>query len=127
MKNTEIELKEKIGLDVVLKIKESHSLFCVFEVHVQRRRSFLSMFNGCCEADNAYAAVVEKALAMKFPSGLKKALAEQKVDADVVVCRDADRQEAYEHKVLDLLYPQLGDYDPSAQGEGILEIFNLNT
>ena len=59
-------------------------------------------------------------MAAGFPKTLKKSLRESSVDADVVIVRDAVKQENYENKVLDLLYPP----DPADEDDSIMQPFS---
>lgn len=123
--NAEKDMREKHGLNVQLRVKESHSLYCVIELHVKKQPpGVMHMFSVCCEPDNAVVYLTEGAMALKFPSSLKAELKNEKIDADVVVVKDIERQEQYESKVLDLLYPegQEAHGDPN-QEQTFLDIF----
>ncbi|CAD7928667.1 unnamed protein product [Amoebophrya sp. A25] len=102
----EAEMQQK-GLDVDMRVRESHSLYCVLQLNVKTPpANVFALFAPCCETENAAIMLVEKGLAAAFPITLKSELKKEGIDADVVIVRDTDKQEQYEVKVLDLIYPE---------------------
>ncbi|CAD7928093.1 unnamed protein product [Amoebophrya sp. A120] len=108
-RKAEQDMRER-GFDVEIRVRESHSLYCVLEISIKKAPvSVFNIFNACCETQSAAVIIVEKAMAAAFPSTLKSELRKEGIEADVVVVRDTEKQEQYEGKVLDLLYPPAPD------------------
>mmetsp|Transcript_1943 Transcript_1943/g.4473 ORF Transcript_1943/g.4473 Transcript_1943/m.4473 type:complete len:162 (+) Transcript_1943:222-707(+) len=104
-RKAEKDMRER-GFEVDVRVRESHSRYCVLEIAIKKAPvSMFNIFNACCETQSAAVMIVEKAMAAAFPTTLKSELRKEGIEADVVVVRETEKQEQYEIKVLDLLYP----------------------